>query len=392
VETLVRAHRPVLWSPVLRWCAIGAGVVAATIALERVGAPTPPLFAGFAAGLIFALLARWHLDVPRPAAVFAQAVIGVTVGGYLQTSTLSAVASNGVLVLLVCVATLALSVVSGLVLSKLRSVDQATSSFGMIAGGAAGIISISRELGADERLVAVLQYARVLIILSLTPIVAAVAFGIQSTPHPPANGGTDSLTGLGVVAVCTAIGLPLARVVRIPAGGLLGPMIVSAVFALSGSSLTVSASQPVVIVAFALIGLEVGLRFTPTSLRQAGSVLPAAVLLILALLAACAGLGIVLASLAGVSRLDGYLATTPGGLSAVLALSVGSRTNTTFILSVQIIRTFVMLLAAPPLARWIARRWGRDVAPVPRQERSDAYLAASRRSSSTSTKRPTRDR
>ena len=36
-------------------------------------------------------------------------------------------------------------------------VDQATSSFGMIAGGAAGVISISRELGADERLVAVLS-------------------------------------------------------------------------------------------------------------------------------------------------------------------------------------------------------------------------------------------
>jgi hypothetical protein len=48
-------------------------------------------------------------------------------------------------------------------------------------------------------------------------------------------------------------------------------------------------------------------------------------------------------------------------LSAVLALSVGSRTNTTFILSVQLIRTFVMLLAAPPLARWIPRRWGTEV-------------------------------
>jgi uncharacterized membrane protein AbrB (regulator of aidB expression) len=45
----------------------------------------------------------------------------------------------------------------------------------------------------------------------------------------------------------------------------------------------------------------------------------------------------------------------------VLALSVGSRTNTTFILSVQLIRTFVMLLAAPPLARWIPRRWGTEV-------------------------------
>jgi uncharacterized protein len=342
----------------LRWIAIAVGVVLVTLALERIGAPTPPLFGGFAAGLLFALLARWHMDLPRPAALLAQAVIGVTVGGYLQSSTLSAVASNGVLVLLVCVATLALSVASGLVLSRLGSVDQATSSFGMIAGGAAGIISISRELGADERLVAVLQYARVLIILALTPLVASVVFGIESSPHPPANGGTDALTGLGVVALCAGIGLPLARLVRLPAGGLLGPMIVAAVFGLSGSSFTVGASQPVVIVAFALIGLEVGLRFTPASLRRAGSLLPVAVLLILALLAACAGLGIVLASFAHVSRLDGYLATTPGGLSAVLALSVGSRTNTTFILSVQIIRTFVMLLAAPPLARWIARRWG----------------------------------
>ena len=173
------------------------------------------------------------------------------------------------------------------------------------------------------------------------------------------------MTGVAFVALCAGIGLPLARLVRLPAGGLLGPMLVAAVFALSGSSLTVGASEPVVLVAFALVGLEVGLRFTPASLRRAGTLLPVAVLMILALLAACAGLGIVLASIADVSRLDGYLATTPGGLSAVLALSVSSRTNTTFVLSVQLIRTFVMLLAAPPLARWIARRWGRDVAPGP---------------------------
>jgi uncharacterized protein len=348
---------------VVRWAAIAAGVVALTVVLDRIGAPTPPLFAGFAAGLGFALLTRWHRDLPRPATVLSQAVIGITVGGYLRSSTLGEVASNGVAVVLVCVTTLALSVVFGLLLSKLVRVDQATSSFGMIAGGAAGIISISRELGTDERLVAVLQYTRVLIIVALTPFVAAVAFGIESTPHPPTGGGTDSFTGLWVVLLCTVIGLPLARLVRLPAGGLLGPMLVAAVFALSGSSLTVGASQPVVLVAFALVGLEVGLRFTPASLRQAGALLPAAVLMILALLAACAGLGIVLASLADVSRLDGYLATTPGGLSAVLALSVGSRTNTTFILSVQLIRTFVMLLAAPPLAHWIARRWGRKLAP-----------------------------
>jgi hypothetical protein len=65
----------------LRWTAVGIGVAVSTVVLERIGAPTPPLFAGFAAGLAFALLSGWRLDLPRPAAVLSQAVIGVAVGG-----------------------------------------------------------------------------------------------------------------------------------------------------------------------------------------------------------------------------------------------------------------------------------------------------------------------
>ena len=72
-----------------RWSAIGVGVVALTVLLDRVGAPTPPVFAGFAGGIVFALLARWQLDLPRPATVHSQAVIGVTVGGCLQSSMLA---------------------------------------------------------------------------------------------------------------------------------------------------------------------------------------------------------------------------------------------------------------------------------------------------------------
>lgn len=71
---------------------------------------------------------------------------------------------------------------------------------------------------------------------------------------------------------------------------------------------------------------------------------------------ASAGLGAGLAVASHVSMLDGYLATTPGGLTAVVALAVGGRTDTTFIVSVQVIRTFLMLAAAPVIARAIAAR------------------------------------
>ncbi len=69
---------------------------------------------------------------------------------------------------------------------------------------------------------------------------------------------------------------------------------------------------------------------------------------------ACAGLGVILARATGQSMLDGYLATTPGGLYAVLATAVGSGADVTFVLMVQIARLFVMLLCAPLLARLIA--------------------------------------
>jgi membrane AbrB-like protein len=336
-------------------------VAGATELLAAVGVPTAVLFAGFVVGIAYALMVPAGLAAPRSAVVGAQAVVGVTVGTYLERSTLSALGAQWLAVVLVCLLTLGISVLCGIWLSKIAPVDLATSSFGMIAGGAAGIISISRELGADERLVAVLQYVRVLIIVAITPIVAGVAFGVSGSSA--SVGGSALPHGLLFVALCTGMGIPVARLVRLPAGALVGPMLIAAGFALSGSSFAAHPPSAVMNVAFAVIGLDVGLRFTPASIRQARAVLPFAVGMVVGMIAVCAVLGILLASLAHVNKVDGYLATTPGGLSAVLALAVGSRTNATFILSVQLIRTFVMLLAAPPLARWISQR--RPVAVTP---------------------------
>jgi len=117
-------------------------------------------------------------------------------------------------------------------------------------------------------------------------------------------------------------------------------------------------------VAFAVIGVQVGLRFTARSVREAGRVLPAALVAIGVLIGACSLLGLALAPLAHVSRLDAYLATTPGGLYAVLATAVGAGANTTFVLSVQVLRLLIMLLAAPTLARRLAGRRGRAWGPA----------------------------
>jgi membrane AbrB-like protein len=137
---------------------------------------------------------------------------------------------------------------------------------------------------------------------------------------------------------------------------LLGPMAVAAVLDLTGLSSGATVPDLVESAAFLAIGLQVGLSFTRESLRTVGRALPLALAIIVGLIVACAGLGAVLAAAAGVGELDAYLATTPGGLYAVLATATGSGADATFVLAVQVLRLFVMLLSAPLVAALLRRR------------------------------------
>jgi membrane AbrB-like protein len=154
------------------------------------------------------------------------------------------------------------------------------------------------------------------------------------------------------------VGLGIGRLLRLPVAALLGPLVVAAVVDLSGLGRGAQVPTAVGVAAFLVIGLQVGISFTRESLATIGRALPLALAVILGLIAASAGLGAVLAAATGASALDGYLATTPGGLYAVLATATDSGADTTFVLAVQVLRLFVMLLSAPLVARVLRRSGG----------------------------------
>jgi membrane AbrB-like protein len=111
--------------------------------------------------------------------------------------------------------------------------------------------------------------------------------------------------------------------------------------------------------AFALIGLQVGLKFTLDTIRQLGRLLGPVLLAVLGVLLACAALGAVLDVTTSVSFRDAYLATTPGGLYAVVAVALGTDADAGFILAAQGLRLIVMVALAPVVVRWLVRRSAR---------------------------------
>jgi membrane AbrB-like protein len=266
------------------------------------------------------------------------------------------VAANWLPVLLVTLGTLALSLAAGLVLRLQRGISPVTGAFAMIAGGASGIIVMARDLGADERMVAVLQYLRVLLIVVLMPVVATGIYGAAPGSGDAGGGGGPGWpAGLALTVVCCVVGLLVGRLVRLPVAALLGPMVAAAAVDLSGLGPEIEVPHLLQSAAFLVIGLQVGVSFTRASLRTIGRALPLALAMIVALILASAGLGAVLSAATGASALDGYLATTPGGLYAVLATAADSGADATFVLAVQVLRLFVMLLSAPLVARWLRR-------------------------------------
>jgi uncharacterized protein len=343
----------------LDWAAVLAVGVAAGVLLALLGVPSAPLFGGLVAGLGRALLGRTRLTLPRPAGIGAQAVIGVSIGALVQTATLRTIAEHWLPVLAVTVATLLVSLVAGQLMRLQRGISPVTGAFSMIAGGASGITAMARDLGADAQLVGVLQYLRVLVIVVVMPVVATTVFGADADSAPPVvEAGPGWPAELVFTVVCVAVGVVLGRVARLPVGALLGPLAVAVALDLTGLSQGATVPGVVQSAAFLVIGLQVGLGFTRDSLRLVGRALPLALALIVGSVLACAGLGLLLSRTAGVTPLEGYLATTPGGIYAVLATATGAGADATFVLAVQVLRLFVMLFSAPLLARWLRPRSG----------------------------------
>jgi membrane AbrB-like protein len=120
------------------WLLLAAATTVVALALSATGLPSPTLFAALLVGIAVALLVPERMQAPRPVFTAAQAVVGVTLGAYLQSSSLSAIADSWLPVALVSLATLGLSLGAGVALARWTELDPATAALGSIAGGASG--------------------------------------------------------------------------------------------------------------------------------------------------------------------------------------------------------------------------------------------------------------
>jgi hypothetical protein len=340
---------------ILRWAILFAASLSLSAALFLGHIPGALLLGPMAAAILVATNGA-RLTVHRYPYICAHSLLGCIIARSLDLETLKAVALDWPLFLAIVLAVISASSLLGYLIARANILPGTTAVWGTSAGAASAMVLMAEAHGADARLVAFMQYLRVVFVATGASIVAAFVFRISGGTAPqtvwfPETDWSDLGLTLTVALAAASLGARL----KIPAGTMLLPLVATTILHVMGY---ISLQLPPWLLAlgYSVIGWRIGLTFTRRILRHAASALPQVVGSILVLMAFCGGLAFLLWWLKGIDPLTAYLATSPGGLDSIAIIAASTPVDMSFVMALQTMRLIVVILVGPQIATFVARR------------------------------------
>jgi uncharacterized protein len=314
------------------------------------------------AGAVVMLTGRQLTPAPvvlRP----AQGCIGVLAITPLAGVATSAMASYLGVSAVCSGATLIICLLCTLVLFRVaKTLSPATALLSTLAGGASGISTMAPEMRVDHRYVALSQYLRLMVVTLTLPFVLELAGPGSVGPHG-GLGGVSMTVSLASAVVIFGAGYAALRM-KWPAPFLLAPMLVGLLLEVATQGHLVLGLPPVVNTgAYLVIGWQAGGSFTRSAMCQFIRLMPLTCMFIGAAIAGCLGLAIMVSAWTGLPFSQAYLATTPGGIYAVLATAMDSGAGP-IVVTMQVFRMLVMVLCAVIGSKLLNRRLDRADGPT----------------------------
>jgi membrane AbrB-like protein len=340
----------------LKWGVLFVASLACIVPLQLIRLPAALLLGAMAAAILVAAL-EGKLAVPKWPYVLAQGLIGCLVARGIGPAILATMWQRWPLFLAGVCSVLVISTSLGALLARWKVLPGTTAVWGSTPGAATVMVLMSEGFGGDPRLVAYMQFLRVMLVALAASIVArlSVAPGAVRT-------AVDWFPVVAARPLCATMTLAVVGSIagarsRIPAGALLIPLFAG--IALSCTHLITITLPPWLMAGcYALVGWSIGLRFTREIVIYAARVFPKIVAFNLTLIALCAGLAGLLHVAVGIDPLTAYLATSPGGADSVAIIAASSPVDVPFVMAMQMARFILVMLAGPLLARTVARWTG----------------------------------
>lgn len=344
-----------------RWAALLAASLLLAAALDWIRLPAALLLGPLVAAVLMQA-AGAAVRVPRILIMAAQAVIGCLIARSITSAIVAGFAQHWTVFVAVVALSVGASAAIGWSMSRLRIIPGSTAVWGMLPGAATVMMVMAEAYGADFRLVAFMQYLRVVMVAAAASLVAlwfvhGGGGGRFAAGFFPPLDWLNFAETLAIAVVGGAIGA------RLPAGVLFGPFVLGAVLNVFGW-VHIELPPLLLITSYAVVGWNTGLRFNREVLAAAARALPQSLGATILLMGFCGLLAWLLVALFHIDPLTAYLATSPGGVDAVAIIAASTKVDTSFVMALQTFRLIALLVIGPYVARWVAGTLDRAPADV----------------------------
>jgi membrane AbrB-like protein len=338
----------------LRWLGLVIGSFILGAALEWLHLPAALLLGPMAIAVLMAV-AGGSVATPKSGFIIAQGVVGLMISTSLPPTVFQEIAEQWPIFVVGVLSTAVAAAALGWLMARANIFPGTTAIWGSSPGAASVMVLMSESYGGDMRLVAFMQYIRVVCCALAATLVARI-MGV--TPSEAASQivwfpEVSWLAVAATVAIAVAVSL-LGAALKIPGGPMLLPLAI-------GLALKLSGIMPIVLppwllaISYAVIGWGIGMRFTPDVIAHAASTLPRVLISVLCLIGICGLFALALVVFAGVDPLSAYLATSPGGADSVAIIAASTKVDVPFVMTMQIARFLFVVATGPATARLLSR-------------------------------------
>lgn len=306
-----------------------AGLAGALLA-AWLGLPMPFMLGGIlGAGLTVATVERRQgptdLRIPKYLRMGFVAVIGTMIGAGFSPDLLAVLPGFWPSVLAM-LAFIGLSHGAGyVVMRRVGGYGRIDALFAAMPGGLVEAQILGERAGADPRRLAVQHFIRIVLVVSLVPLIFWVATGdaVGSAAGQSLGRVAWNWADLGLIAAISAIGMAAGPVLRLPAGHLMGPLFLCAGLQVAGL-VTLAPPGWLLDLAQLVVGVGLGAQFSGLGrgilLRGLGT----GIVAVAAMLVIGFALALALAPLVPAGPAALFLAYAPGGVTEMnlIALSL----------------------------------------------------------------------
>jgi len=330
-----------------------------TLALSALGAglfwlmqmPLPFLF-----GPMFVCLAAALAGLPLRSAgqigIGARTILGVAVGAALTPAVLAQLPSMLASVALIPIYIGLIGLVGVPFFRRVCGYDAATAWYAAMPGGLQDMVVFGTEAGGNGRTLSLIHATRVLVIVTLAPILMTQLFGASLT-QPIGEPARDlPLHEMTLMAAAALIGWKGGERIGMFGASILGPLVLTGVLSLSGLIHHRPPAEAILVAQF-FIGAAIGVGYTGITLLELRRDVLAGVGFVLLLAALAALMSEVVYQLGLAPAVEAFLAFSPGGQAEMTVLAIVAGADLGYVVVHHLTRILLVISGAPIAARLV---------------------------------------